>query len=134
MPMMFINLPVENVQLSREFFTALSMDINPDFSNDHTVCVEIDENILIMMLATENFKGFTEKYLIDPKEEIQTLLCFTRNSREDVDTLVDKAIAAGAKESRPAQDVPETLYGRSFDDLDGHTWEVIWLAGAEDPV
>ncbi|MFE2533498.1 VOC family protein [Streptomyces sp. NPDC059371] len=124
--MIFVNLPVSDVAASRKFFTELGYTINPQFSTDDCACVVISDTIIAMLLGKERYADFTKKEIADATKTSEVLLCLSAESREKVDELVDAAIAAGGSGSGEAQD-QGFMYGRAFDDLDGHTWEVMWM-------
>ena len=124
--MIFVNLPVSDVAASRKFFTELGYGINPQFSTDDCACVVISDTIIAMLLSKQRYADFTKKDIADPTKTSEVLLCLSAESREKVDELCDKAFAAGGSGTREAQD-HGFMYGRTFDDLDGHTWEVMWM-------
>ncbi|QKW09474.1 VOC family protein [Streptomyces sp. NA04227] len=124
--MIFVNLPVKDVERSKKFFTALGYELNPQFTTDDCAYVIVSDTIGAMMLSHERYADFTKKEIVDATKSSQVLLCLSAESREKVDELVDAAIAAGGKDNDRAQD-HGFMYGRSFDDLDGHTWEVMWM-------
>ncbi|MER6334136.1 VOC family protein [Streptomyces sp. NPDC014983] len=123
--MIFVNLPVSDLDASKKFFTALGYSINPQFTNDDAASVVISDTIVAMLLTRPFYATFTKKEIADATTTSEVLVCLSAESREKVDELVDKALAAGGTEG-PAQD-HGFMYGRSFDDLDGHTWEVMWM-------
>ncbi|MFE0177370.1 VOC family protein [Streptomyces sp. NPDC059002] len=127
--MIFVNLAVNDVAASKKFFTELGYGINPQFSSDDCACVVISDTIIAMMLSKEHYANFTQKEIADPTKVSETLICLSAESREKVDELVDKAIAAGGTAGK-VQDYG-TMYGRAYDDLDGHTWEVMWMDPSE---
>ncbi|APY86108.1 glyoxalase [Streptomyces alfalfae] len=127
--MIFVNLAVNDVAASKKFFTDLGYTINPQFSTDDCACVVISDTIIAMMLSKQRYADFTQKEIADSAKTSETLLCLSAESREKVDELVDKAIAAGGTAGR-VQDYG-TMYGRAYDDLDGHTWEIMWMDPSE---
>ncbi|MEU7382599.1 MULTISPECIES: VOC family protein [unclassified Streptomyces] len=124
--MIFVNLATNDVAASRKFFTDLGYTINPQFSTDDCACVVISDTIVAMLLSKQHYANFTKKEIADSTRSSEVLICLSAESREKVDELVDKAVAAGATVSGEAQD-HGFMYGRAFDDLDGHTWEVMWM-------
>ncbi|MDQ0993324.1 VOC family protein [Streptomyces sp. V3I7] len=124
--MIFVNLPVEDVEASKKFFTRLGYTINPQFTTDDCACVVISDTIVAMLLGRKRYADFTKKEIADATRTSEVLLCLSAESREKVDELVDSAIAAGGTASGEPQD-HGFMYGRAFDDLDGHTWEVMWM-------
>ncbi|WP_406173924.1 VOC family protein [Streptomyces sp. NBC_00996] len=124
--MIFVNLPVADVDTSKKFFTELGYTINPQFTTDDCACVVISDTIIAMMLSKQRYADFTKKQIADATKTSEVLLCLSAESREKVDELVDDAIAAGGTATGEAQD-HGFMYGRAFDDPDGHTWEVMWM-------
>jgi predicted lactoylglutathione lyase len=124
--MIFVNLPVNDLDASKKFFTELGYTINPQFSDEKAASVVISDTIFAMLLTKPFYSTFTKKEIADATTTSEVLVCLSAESREKVDELVDRAIAAGGTESGPTQD-HGFMYGRSFDDLDGHTWEVMWM-------
>ncbi|MGQ4417033.1 VOC family protein [Streptomyces sp. SAS_269] len=124
--MIFVNLATDDVEASKKFFTGLGYSINPQFSTDDCACVVISETIVAMLLSKQRYADFTKKEIADSTRTSEVLICLSAESREKVDELVDGAIAAGGSASGETQD-HGFMYGRAFDDLDGHTWEVMWM-------
>lgn len=124
--MIFVNLPVADVDISKKFFTELGYTINPQFTTDDCACVVISDTIIAMMLSKQRYADFTKKEIADSAKTSEVLLCLSAESREKVDELVDGAIAAGGTATGETQD-HGFMYGRAFDDPDGHTWEVMWM-------
>lgn len=131
--MIFVNLPVQDVAAARRFWERLGYSFSEEFREDNTAeCLQISDTIFAMLLSREFYATFTDKPVHDPRQASAALLCLSAPSREAVDALVDGAVAAGGSESRAPQD-QGPMYSRSFDDLDGHTWEVLYMdpAGVE---
>ncbi|KMS75647.1 glyoxalase [Streptomyces viridochromogenes] len=124
--MIFLNLPVNDLDASKKFFTELGYSINEQFSDDTTASVVISETIVAMVHTHEKYAQFTKKQIADAAKTSEVLIALSSESREKVDELVDKAVAAGGSVSGETQD-HGFMYGRAFDDLDGHTWEVVWM-------
>lgn len=124
--MIFVNLATNDVAAAKKFFTELGYTINPQFSTDDCACVVISDTIIAMLLSKQRYSDFTRKEIADSTKTSETLICLSAESREKVDELVDRAVAAGGTVHGEAQD-QGFMYGRSFDDLDGHTWEVMWM-------
>ena len=122
----FINLAVENVDRAVEFFTQLGLRFDPRFTDEHGSGMIISDEAFVMLLEKEFFKGFIKKELSDSMTETETILALSAESREHVDELVHKALAAGGS---PANDPMEMdfMYGWSFQDPDGHLWEVFYM-------
>lgn len=121
--MVFINLPVQDLDASKRFFNALGYDFNPAFTNEDAACMVISETIFVMLLVTPFFQQFTVKPIADARAGTEVITCLSAESRGAVDALVEKALAAGASEPQPARDLG-FMYQRGFQDLDGHLWEV----------
>ncbi|MEV7386776.1 MULTISPECIES: VOC family protein [unclassified Streptomyces] len=124
--MIFVNLATDDVAASRKFFTELGYSINPQFSNDDCSCVVISDTIIAMLLSKQRYADFTKKEIADSRKTSEVLICLSAESREKVDELVEKAVAAGGTANDDVQD-QGFMYGRSFEDLDGHSWEVVWM-------
>ena len=124
--MIFVNLAVSDVDASKKFFTELGYTINPQFSTDDCACVVISDTIVAMLLSKQRYADFTKKEIADSTRTSEVLLCLSAESREKVDELVDRAIASGGTGTAEAID-HGYMYGRVFDDPDGHTWEVMWM-------
>ncbi len=122
----FVNLPIESMARSQAFFRALGYDFNPEFSNDQGACLVVGENLFVMLLIKAFYATFTRKTIADARSTSEVLLCFSCDSRDEVDALAHKAVAAGGTMPRPAQDLG-FMYSQSFDDLDGHTWEFVHM-------
>ncbi len=122
----FVNLPVKDLEKTKEFFTKLGYTFNPQFTDDKAACMIIGEDIFIMLLIEEFFKSFTKKEIADATKSTETIICLSADSREKVDEMVSKAIAAGGSSPNPKQD-HGFMYGHGFQDLDGHLWEVMWM-------
>lgn len=124
--MIFVNLPVNDLDASKKFFTELGYSINPQFSDENAASVVISDTIVAMLLTKPFYASFTKKEIADATTTSEVLLCLSAESRAKVDELVEKAVAAGGTASEKVQEM-DFMYGRSFDDLDGHTWEVVWM-------
>jgi hypothetical protein len=128
----FVNLPVKDLGNSVDFFTSLGFEFNPQFTDDHATCMGLSDEAFVMLLVEDFFSTFTTKAVCDPVTHVEAILAVSAASRQEVDDLVDKALAAGGQ---PAGDPVDQgfMYGRSFQDLDGHIWEVIWMDMAAVP-
>ncbi|MEN3274255.1 MAG: uncharacterized protein V7631_45 [Massilia sp.] len=122
----FVNLPVRDLARSRAFFASLGFGFNPQFSNDDGAWMILGENIFAMLLVEPFFQGFTGKPVADARETTEVLTRLSCESREEVDALVAKALAAGGRAPNPKQDLG-FMYGHGFEDLDGHVWELAWM-------
>ncbi|MFE2260953.1 VOC family protein [Streptomyces griseosporeus] len=124
--MIFVNLPVSDLDASKKFFTGLGYSINPQFSDDNAASVVISDTIVAMLLTKPFYATFTDKEIADATKSSEVLIALSAESREKVDELVDRALSLGGTSTGKTQDLG-FMYGRSFDDLDGHTWEVVWM-------
>ena len=125
--MIFVNLPVTDLPASQAFFSELGFSFNPAFSDDSCACMVVDRNIFVMLLARAKFREFIHGDISDATRVTEVLTCLTADSREQVDETLARAIAAGGKPLRPVvEDGP--MYGASFQDLDGHVWELMHMA------
>jgi hypothetical protein len=123
----FINLPVKDLERSKEFFTKIGFTINPQFSSEKAACVVISEEIYAMILTEEFFKTFIpDKQISDASKTTEVLVALSADSKDAVNELADKALAAGGKVARDPED-HGFMFGRSFEDPDGHIWEVFWM-------
>ena len=122
----FVNLAVKDLERSKRFFTELGYDFNPQFTDANAACLVISEDIYAMLLVEPFFKTFTSKELVDARTSTEVLIALSVDSREEVDLMATRALAAGGTEPRAAQDLG-FMYSRAFDDLDGHTWEPVWM-------
>lgn len=122
----FVNLPVRDLKKSKEFFAALGFTYNPMFTDDNAACMIVDENIFVMLLVENNFKTFTPKEIVDAKKNTEVLTAISVESREKVDELYQKALRAGGSFVREPENY-EWMYSQSFQDLDGHIWEFVWM-------
>jgi predicted lactoylglutathione lyase len=122
----FINLPVKDLDKSKAFFAHLGYSFNPQFTDHNAACMIISDTIYVMLLTEPFFKGFIKKSIADAHSTKETLICFSVESRESVDQLVNKALEAGGSCPMPTQD-HGFMYYRSFEDIDGHHWEVMYM-------
>ncbi len=123
---LFVNIPVGDVQRSIDFFEALGFVFNAQFTDASATSMLVGEDAYFMLLDRARFAGFSKRPVGDPRAETSAMYALGVNSREEVDGMVDKAIAAGGTHAADAQD-HGFMYGRSFYDLDGHHWEVFWM-------
>lgn len=123
--MIFVNLPIADVARSRKYFTDLGYSFNEDFCDGNALALILGENHFAMLLETEWFGTFHTVGTADATTAKECLIALSARSKEEVDTLVDKAVSLGGTAGR-SQDLG-FMYGRSYDDLDGHTWEIIWM-------
>jgi predicted lactoylglutathione lyase len=122
----FVNLPVKDLERSKQFFSKLGYSFNARFTDHNAACLVISDTICVMLLVEQSFKTFTSKPIVDATRGTEVLLALTAESREQVDQLVDKALAAGGTTCGNPMD-HGFMYQRAFQDLDGHQWEILWL-------
>ncbi|MFD9032203.1 VOC family protein [Streptomyces sp. NPDC059567] len=126
--MIFVNLPVKDLEATKAFWTKLGYSFNPQFSDENTGCLVISDTIFAMLLTEPKFKEFTApgKEVSDATKTTEVLITLSAESREAVDELADGALAAGGSAAKEPLD-HGFMYGRSFADPDGHHWEVFWM-------
>jgi predicted lactoylglutathione lyase len=122
----FLNLPVKDLNKSIEFFTKLGYTFNQQFTDANATCMIISDTIYVMLLVENYFKTFITKEIANTKTTVEALLGLSAESKAAVDKLVDTAISAGAKQTKDPQDLG-FMYSRTFEDLDGHVWEIFWM-------
>ena len=122
----FVNLPTKDLNKTIEFFTKLGFTFNPQFTDENATCMIVGEDIFVMLLVEKFFKTFTKKGICDTTKDTEVIVALSAESREKVDQMVNKVIEAGGKESREPQDYGG-MYGRGFQDIDGHLWEIIYM-------
>jgi uncharacterized protein len=122
----FVNLPVKDLGKSVQFFTALGYSFNPKFTDETATCMIVSDTIFVMLLTEAKFRMFTPKQICDTANSTEVLVCLSADSREAVDALVGKAVAAGGATFSEPQDYGN-MYGHGFQDLDGHLWEIMWM-------
>jgi uncharacterized protein len=123
----FVNLAVRELTRTMEFFRKLGFEFDPHFTDDKAACMIISSEAYVMLLAELFFKTFTKREICNTATHTEALLALSCGSRAEVDELVHKAIAAGGKQALDPAD-HGFMYGWSFYDLDGHHWEVLWMA------
>ncbi|MHB1318080.1 MAG: VOC family protein [Anaerolineae bacterium] len=124
--MIFVNLPVSDLAKSIAFYTALGYTINPQYTDETAACVVISDHIYVMLLTFAKFQEFTPKTISDARRTSEVLLALSCGSREHVDDLVRRAIAAGGSTYAQPRDYG-FMYAHEFQDLDGHIWEVLYM-------
>lgn len=122
----FVNLPVKNLDKSMAFFKALGFKFNAQFTDKTAACMVISDTIFAMLLTHAKFKEFTKKPIADAKKSTEVLIALSVDSKAHVKRYVEKAMAAGGKQARPAKD-HGFMVEHAFEDLDGHIWEVFWM-------
>jgi uncharacterized protein len=124
--MIFPNLAVEDLDRSVAFFTELGFTFDQRFSDETATAMVVNDQATVMLLTRDRFTDFTNKQLVDPRTQIQLIIAVSADSREEVDRLADKALAAGGSPASDAIDM-DFMYSRSFQDPDGHQWELLWM-------
>jgi predicted lactoylglutathione lyase len=125
----YLNLPVADLAKSTAFFVALGFESNPQFSSDSGACIVVSDTIFVMLCTRERFRDFTPKQICDTREAVEMLINLHCESREEVDSLVEKALAAGGSTYDKAEDLG-FMYSHSFVDLDGHGWGLFHMPAA----
>ena len=123
---LFVTLPVADVERSKAFFAQLGFDFDPAFTGETAACMKVGEHASVMLGARDTFAELSHRPVGDPTTHALALFCFSVSERDDVDAVTKAALAAGATEA----DGPEDhgfMYTRSFFDLDGHGWQVMWM-------
>jgi uncharacterized protein len=125
----FVNLPTTDLERAKAFYTSLGFTINPLFTDENAACVVFSDNIYFMVLTREYLGTFTDKQIIDPKTHAQVSIALSRDSRDDVDEVLAKGLAAGGSEPRDAQDYG-FMYSRDLDDPDGNSLSFLFMEPA----
>ena len=125
--MIFVNLPVADLSKSRAFLEGLGATNEPKFTDDTAACMQLSDSIFVMLLTHDKFKQFTPRPIADATAGSEVLLCLSADSREQVDSSVERSVSAGGTaDPGPKQDYG-VMYGRSVADPDGHIWEIMWM-------
>jgi len=125
--MIFVNLPVTDIERSTAFYESVGAVKNDKFCDGSTSCMVFSDTIFAMIMTHDKFRQFTPKAIADARTTSEVLICLSADSREDVDAIVEKAGSAGGTlDPGPKQDFG-FMYGRSFEDPDGHIWEIMWM-------
>jgi predicted lactoylglutathione lyase len=122
----FVNLPVKDLNKTIEFFTAIGFEFNAQFTDENATCMIINENIFAMLLVEDFFKSFTKKEIPDTTKSTEAIIALSVESKEKVNEIVNKALAAGGMAANEPND-QGFMYGWSFQDLDGHLWEFFYM-------
>ena len=127
--MIFVNLPVENLERSKSFSEALGFRNEPKFSNDAAAMMVLSDTISVMLLTKPFYSSFTDRPIADTHRTSAVLLCISCDSPAEVDRIIDAAAAAGGKNDQtPRSETGDgPMYGRGFEDPDGHQWEPMWM-------
>jgi uncharacterized protein len=122
----FVNLPVKDLNKTVEFFTKLGFTFNPQFTDENATCMIVGKDIFVMLLVEKFFKTFTKKEISDTTKNTEAIVALSAQSREEVDQMMEKVLGAGGREARDPQD-HGWMYGRSFEDINGHLWEIFYM-------
>lgn len=126
MRMIFVNLPVKDLDASMGFWTELGFAFNSEYSDDRAACMVIDDNIFVMLLVEDRFRDFINGEIADATSTTEAITCLSADSKEQIDETIAKAIAAGGKPWKPTME-EGPMYGGSFQDIDGHAWELLYM-------
>jgi predicted lactoylglutathione lyase len=130
---LFINLPVNNLAKAKALYEAIGAVNNPQFSDQASACMVLSDTLFVMLLTHEKWTQFTSKAIVDAHHASEVMLALSADSRQAVDTLVDAAGASGGKaDVNPRQDLG-FMYSRSFQDVDGHVWEIVFMDMSQMP-
>ena len=124
--MLFVNMPVADLERSKAFFAKLGFSFDPNFTDETAACMLVGEQASVMLLSHETFAEFSKLPMADPTTHALALYCFSVAARDEVDAVSAAALAAGGTEADDAEDFG-FMYTRSFFDLDGHGWQVMWM-------
>ncbi len=130
--MLFVNMPVTDLERSKAFFSKLGFSYNPAFTDGNAACMLVGEQAFVMLLNRETFAQHSKLPIGDPTTHALALYCFSVATRDEVDAVCDAALAAGGTDADGAED-HGFMYSRSFFDLDGHGWQVMWMDPAAVP-
>lgn len=125
--LIFVNIPVQDLPAAKAFFTALGFGFDEKFTDASCACMIVSEQAYVMLLDRTRFADFTSRPVADATATTEAILCVSAASREDVDAFADAALGAGGTGASDPMD-HGFMYGRSFHDLDGHLWEVMWMS------
>ena len=123
---LFVNLPVKDLARSMEFFTKIGFSFNPQFTDENAACLVLGEHLYVMLLVEKFFNTFTPRKIADTQTTAEVINALMVESKAEVDRLHDAAMKAGAGFYRETEDMG-FMYGRSFQDPDGHLWEIGWM-------
>jgi predicted lactoylglutathione lyase len=126
--MIFVNLPVRDLQAATKFYLAIGGTLNPQFSNDEASSIMFSDSIGVMLLLThEHYSQFTTRPIGDPKRDSQMLVALTADGKDEVNAVIEKGVAAGGRaDPNPAQDLG-FMFNRHIEDPDGNVWEFLWM-------
>jgi len=123
---LFVNLAVDDLERSVDFFTKLGFSFDERFTDETATAMVVNDSATVMLLVRDRFADFTKKEIVDPKTQIGAIMALSADSREEVDAFADGALAAGGSPANDPMDL-DFMYARSFQDPDGHQWEIVWM-------
>ncbi len=126
----FVNLPVKNLERSQAFFEEIGFEFDQQMTDEKGACMIVGSTIYVMLLTEDFFKSFSKREIADTARSAEVITAISANSKEEVDKLVDAAFKAGAQQASENMD-DEFMYLKSFKDLDGHMWEVLYMSEEE---
>lgn len=122
----FVNLCVSDLKKSMAFFSKMGFTFNKEFTDKNAACLKMGRNLYAMLITRKLFKGFTPKKIADARKTTEVMIALQVSSKKEVDRLMKKAFSAGARKAHPLSDLG-WMYSASFQDLDGHIWEIFWM-------
>ncbi len=125
--LIFVNFPVRDLDKSISFYEAIGARKNDMFCDETAACMVLSDVIHVMLITHDKFRQFTPKNIADAHTVSEVLVCVSASDKQEVDQLISKAASAGGKADPSAMQDYGFMYGRSFEDLDGHIWEVMWM-------
>jgi len=123
----FVNLPVDDLPKAKSFYEAIGAVNNPQFSDDSAACMVVSDSIYVMLLTHPKWATFTQKPIVDAHSASEVMLCLSADDRAAVDDMVAAASANGGKADVNSLQDLGFMYGRSFEDIDGHIWEIMFM-------
>jgi uncharacterized protein len=123
----FVNLAVADLERSVAFFSELGFSFDPQFTDETATCMIVSDEAFVMLLHETKFSDFTKKHLADSRVQIEAIIAVSAQSRDEVDELAEKALAAGGSPAIDPIEMDGFMYSRSFHDPDGHHWELVWM-------
>ena len=125
--MIFVNLPVRDLQAATSFYLAIGGTLNPQFSNDQASSIMFSDSIGVMLLTHQHYSQFTTRQIGDAKRDSQMLIALTTDSKDEVNAVIEKGVAAGGRaDPNPVQDLG-FMFNRHIEDPDGNVWELLWM-------
>jgi uncharacterized protein len=125
--LIFVNVPVRDLSASKEFFRGLGFEFDEKFTDDSAACMVVSEHAYVMLLVEPRFADFTDKPVADARRSTEAIIAVSAESRDEVDAFADAALGLGGSPALEPTDYG-FMYSRSFCDLDGHLWEVMWMS------